>query len=81
MHKLYVVIYTDFGDSCDGFARVFGTYNTKEEAMKEMNADIKDWRKTNKNCPLTINKGENILYGDECNGCQWQVLELEVKDE
>ena len=77
MTKKYVVIYTDFGDTCDGFARVLGTHNTKEDAMKDMNEDIAIWKKENKQ-PLTINKGDCILYGDEQNGCQWQVLEVEV---
>lgn len=79
MTKKYIVIYTDFGDSCDGFARVLGTHNTKEDAMKDMNEDIQIWRKENKRRPLTIDKGDNILYGDEQNGCQWQILEVEVK--
>ena len=77
MTKKYIVIYTDFGDSCDGFARVLGTHNTKEDATKDMNEDIKIWKKENKR-PLTIDKGECILYGDEQNGCQWQILEVEV---
>jgi len=77
MTNKYIVIYTDFGDTCDGFARVLGTHNTKEDAMKDMNEDIAIWKKENKR-PLTINKGDCILYGDEQNGCQWQVLEVEV---
>ena len=77
--KVYTLIYTDFGDSCDGFARVLGTHNTKEDAMKDMNEDIQIWRKENKRRPLTINKGDCILYGDERNGCQWQILEIEIQ--
>jgi len=78
MTKKYIAIYTDFGDTCDGFARVLGTHDTKEAAMKDMNEDIAIWKKENKQ-PLTINKGDCILYGDEQYGCQWQVLEVEVK--
>jgi len=77
----YIVIYTDFGDSCDGFARVLGTHDTKEAAMKDMKEDIAIWKKENKRRPLTINKGDCILLGDEEDGCQWQILEVEVKDE
>jgi len=76
MKKLYVVIYTDFGDSCDGFARIFGKYKTKAAAMKAMQDDIKDYNRDN-DYEVTINKGDRILLGDESNGCQWQILEIE----
>ena len=74
----YVVIYTDFGDSCDGFARVLKVCNTKDDAKKEMDEDIQIWCKENPRRPLTIDKGECVLYGDEQHGCQWQILEVEV---
>lgn len=80
MSKVYTVIYTDFGDSCDGFARIFGTYKTKEEATHKMNADIADYRK---DCgqPITIERDDQVLIGDEYAGCQWQILEVEVPNE
>jgi len=78
MTNKYVVIYTDFGDTCDGFARVLMTCDTKEAAIKEMNEDIQIWKEQNKKRPLTIDKGDCILYGDEQNGCQWQILEVKV---
>ena len=76
--KLYVVIYTDFGDTCDGFARVFGKYRTKEAAIKAMKEDVKEYNRDN-NYVVTIDKGDRILLGDEYNGCQWQVLEIEIR--
>ena len=80
MTKLYVAMYTDFGDSCDGLARVLKTRSTKEAAMKDMKEDIAVWTKENKR-PLTMDRGDCILYGDEYNGCQWQILEVEVPNE
>lgn len=78
MNKVYTVIYTDLGDSCDGFARVLGTYQTKEEAQHKMNADVEDYRKDN-GLPYTIDKGDCILLGDEHYGCQWQILEINIE--
>ena len=74
--KTYVVIYTDFGDSCDGFAEVFGTYKTKKEAMKAMKDDVKDYNKDN-DYEVTVEYDDRVLLGDECDGCQWQILEIE----
>lgn len=82
MKKFYVLIYTDFGDSCDGFARVFKTYPTKEEAQKEMQSDIKYWCKQNnmdRNEDVRVDYPDCVMMGDECRfGCQWQILEIEV---
>jgi len=77
MTKLYVLIYTDFGDTCDGFARIFGKYRTKVDAMKAMQDDVKEYNRDN-DYAVTIDKDDRILLGDESNGCQWQILEIEV---
>lgn len=74
----YVVIYTDFGDTCDGFARVSGTYKTLDEAKKEMLKDVEFYRRDN-GLPYTVDKGDCILLGDEHYGCQWQILEIEME--
>ena len=78
--KIYVVIYTDFGDTCDGFARVLGTYKTKEEAKKEIERDIFTYDK-NGEYERTIDYDDRVLLGDEEDGCQWQILEVEVKND
>lgn len=82
MTKYYVVIYTDYGDSCDGMARVLKAYKTKEAAQKEMQSDIKFWCKQNdmdRKEDVRIDYPDCVLMGDECRfGCQWQVLEVEV---
>ncbi|MCR4715884.1 MAG: hypothetical protein K5656_01765 [Lachnospiraceae bacterium] len=74
--KIYVVIYTDFGDTCDGFARVLGTYPTKEEAKKEIERDIFTYDK-NGEYERTVDQDDRVLLGDEEDGCQWQILKIE----
>ena len=78
MSKVYTVIYTDFGDSCDGFARVLGTYDTKDKAEYHMKQDATDYRKDN-GWPVNIDNDDRILIGDEAGGCQWQILEIETE--
>lgn len=77
MSKKYIVIYTDFGDSCDGFARVSGVFDTKEDAKKDVERDIFTYDR-NGEYERTVDKGDVVLLGDECGGCQWQILEVEV---
>lgn len=77
MTKKYVVIYTDFGDTCDGFARVSGVFDTKNDAKQDIERDIFTYDKEGR-YERTIDADDRVLLGDECNGCQWQILEVEV---
>jgi hypothetical protein len=77
----YVVIYTDFGDTCDGLARVEGIYDSRPEAYDAMRADVEVYLQSNHNNPdikVTEENDNYILVGDDESGCQWQILELEV---
>ena len=56
MTKHYLVIYTDYGDSCDGLARVLGVYETKEKAKHEMDSDIKFYQRRNHH-PMSAEQG------------------------
>ena len=77
MSKYYTLIYTDFGDSCDGYARVLGTYRIKGKAKLEMKSDIKFYRRVNHYPEVNEERG-GIMVGDQEHGCQWQILEVEV---
>lgn len=77
----YVVIYTDFGDTCDGLARVSGVFNSQDEAYEEMRADVELYLQENHNNPnaeVTEENDKYILVGDDQDGCQWQILKVEV---
>ena len=77
MTKRYTLIYTDFGDSCDLWATVYGTYETEKEAKQAMEKDIKLYKKSN-DCDVTMDRDDVVMLGDEEHGCQWQILEVEV---
>jgi len=77
MSKYYTVIYTDFGDSCDGYARVHGTYKTKEIAKRELKHDVNFYRRAN-DYPEVKYEGDGAVAGDREHSCQWQILEVEV---
>ena len=42
--KKFVLIYTDYGDTCDGLARVSGVFNTFREAQIEMDRDVEQYK-------------------------------------
>jgi len=74
----YVLIYTDFGDTCDGLARVNGVYDTLENAQKAMDNDVNNYMLENnlEDEALTKSSYTYTLVGDESDGCQWQILEI-----
>ncbi len=75
----YVLIYTDFGDTCDGLARVSGIFNTQIDAVNEMKLDVNHYLNHNPNLAVTDQQVPNwLLVGNEDNGCQWQILEITV---
>ena len=80
--KKFVVIYTDFGDTCDGFARISGIFNSIDEARADMDKDIKFWCQDNdmdREEDVQVDYPDRVLMGDECEfGCQWQILEVDM---
>ena len=71
----YVVIYTDYGDTCDGLARVSGVFNTFSEAQEAMNKDVEQY-KTTCQYPEEASDDNYVVLGDIYGGCQWQILEI-----
>ena len=80
MTKKYIVIYTDFGDTCDGFARVSGVFDTKDDAKRDIERDIFTYDKEGR-YERTIDADDRVLLGSEQDGCQWQILEVEVNND
>lgn len=84
----FIVIYTDYGDSCDFKARALGKYKTFDEAHKAMIEDTKTYQNSyneawddeeTKELPVTHEDNDSIMLGSEEYGCQWQILEIERK--
>lgn len=78
----FVVIYTDFGNTCDGSARISGVFNTMDEAQADMDNDIKVWCQENnlsRDEDACTDHPDKVVIGDEWRfGCQWQILEVEM---
>lgn len=80
--KKFMVIYIDYGDTCDGFARVLGIFNTRDEAKADMDKDIETWCQENdmdRDEDVRVDYPDRVVMGDECRfGCQWQILEVDI---
>ena len=75
----YILIYTNFGNICDGLARIRCMRNTYAEVYDKMKADVEEYVKANYgklNTEITRENDTYILIGNEQEGCQWQILEV-----
>jgi hypothetical protein len=72
----YLVTYTDQGDTCDGLARTLGSFDNKEDAIKEMQSDVAYYLNVNDMYQITECDENHTLAGDEDGGCLWQILEV-----
>ena len=64
MKKLWIAVYVDRGETCDGKPRVLKACATKEEARDEVRADIEKW--------ADDRAGENIEVDfDKMNPCRY----------
>lgn len=77
--SLFVVVYVDYGETCDGFGDVLCTKDTLEAAAEEMLADYRDREAENPGYfkAKYTSKTAEIWYDEEqSSGCTWKVVEL-----
>lgn len=81
--KKHIVTIVDYGETCDGKARVLRVCDTKDEAVSFVREDMDDWYKHNNDDvttpPLEIDcdrMSVRSVCGDR--GCEWNIEEVEI---
>lgn len=82
--KRYVVTAVDTGDTCDGKARVIGTFKTKDEAKNCVTEDIKEWIDQRAGEAVECDFDEMSAHyvddkWDTNDGCEWNIEEIEIE--
>ena len=79
MKKIWIAMYVESGETCDGKARVLKACATKEEAQNEVQADIEDWAddRAGENVEVDFDK-MSASYQDRDEGCEWCIEEVEI---
>ena len=72
----FVVIYTDYGCTCDGLVRLLEKHKTLEESQEAMRIDANMYRKDNPLLDITEEDDKHIFVGDIDNGSLVQILEI-----
>ena len=81
MKKIWIAMYADRGETCDGKPRVLKACATKEEALNEVRADIEKWAddRAGENVEVDFDK-TSASYRDRDEGREWFVEEAEVPE-
>ena len=77
--KVFVVIYCDYGDSCDGKPRVHGIYKTHDEAVKQVMLDMDTYISNLEDDEYEEDRNQfsvNVNVGS--SGCEWNIEECEI---
>ena len=79
MKKIWIAMYMESGETCDGKARVLKACATKEEAQNEVRADIEKWTddRAGENVEVDFDK-MSASYQDRDEGCEWCIEEVEI---
>jgi hypothetical protein len=73
--KKYIVTAVDYGETCDGKARVLEVCNTKDEAKAFVCADIEQWvdERAGENIVVDFDKMIVSVMDGTDNGCEWNI--------
>lgn len=75
----YIVTAIDIGETCDGHARLLGSFGSREKAESFVKEDMKDTIATMGADDNTVIKWDahEIWVDDKCDrGCVWDILEV-----
>ena len=81
MKKIWIAMYAESGETCDGKPRVLKACATKEEAQNEVRADIENWAddRAGENVEVDFDKMSASCH-DRDEGREWYVEEVEVPE-
>lgn len=79
MKKIWIAMYAESGETCNGKPRVLKACATKEEALNEVRADIEDWSddRAGENVEVDFDK-MSVSDKDRDEGCEWYIEEIEI---
>ena len=81
MKKIWIAMYVESGETCDGKPRVLKACATKEEALNEVRADIEKWAddRAGENVEVDFDK-MSVSDSDRDEGCEWYIEEVEAQE-
>lgn len=78
--KVWIATVVDYGETCDGKARVLDVCKTKEEAEEVVRNDIEKWADDHAGEGVEVDFDKMSAHFDynTDDGCEWNIEEVEV---
>lgn len=78
--KIWIATCVDYGETCDGKARVLDVCTSKEEAVAVVRNDIEKWADDRAGMPIVVDFDKmSAKYDwktlDNTDGCEWNISE------
>lgn len=75
---MWVAMYVDTCDTCDGVPRSLGAFETEEQALKEVESDIETYLKNNPGYHRSDLRRLSVVSENEDADCTWSVTEVNI---
>ena len=74
---MFIAVYNEHGETCDGHARYLGSAESRDEAVKIVNGDI-DTYIGNNGSNLVVDRDKMEVWADKSSdiGCVWDILDV-----
>lgn len=81
--KIWIATCVDYGETCDGKARVLDICTSREEAAAVVRNDIEKWADDRAGMPIVVDFDKmSAKYDwktlDNTDGCEWNISEIDV---
>lgn len=78
--KVWIATVVDYGETCDGKARVLDVCKSKEEAEAVVRNDIEKWADDHagEGVEVDFDKMSACFDYNTDNGCEWNIEEVEL---
>ena len=79
--KRFIVTAVDYGETCDGKARVLAVCNTREEVKAFVQAVIEEWvdERAGECVEVDFDKMSAYYAYNNDNGCEWNIEEVDIE--
>ena len=79
---MFIVVYNEHGETCDGHTRYLGSAESHEEAVKLVNGDIDTYIGSNGRlsdaADIVVDRDKMEVWADESSdiGCVWDIIDV-----